>query len=273
MICPKCGAQAEEGDEVCVLCGAKLNRNDSAEEGEESEGKRRPWIWFLAAVGTGLLIFGIYSFLMYTRGRGITNVAPMFKSMYDDAVYQISSEGPSEEEIEAELECVKKILRDHTNDAAVVREAAGRFHVYVRREDNSEGVLELLENPGELYMTELCYDDEGNVIGSNDFLSGTDISDVYLYAVENTNGEPDTYEIYMILTGEAARIMEETTERNIGNEIFITVNGEVISCPTVQEVISDGELIMTGAFSFEEAKELSAQIRASSMPLKLKRTE
>ncbi|MFQ9985845.1 MAG: protein translocase subunit SecD, partial [Lachnospiraceae bacterium] len=61
----------------------------------------------------------------------------------------------------------------------------------------------------------------------------------------------------------------EATADNIGKQIAIIYDDTVVSSPTVQDTISDGNAQITGMSSFEEADELASMIRIGALNLEL----
>ena len=59
------------------------------------------------------------------------------------------------------------------------------------------------------------------------------------------------------------------TAANIGSQIAIVYDGEVISAPTVNEAISNGQAQISGSFTFEEAEQLASTIRIGTLSLEL----
>ncbi len=62
-------------------------------------------------------------------------------------------------------------------------------------------------------------------------------------------------------------LFKEITEQNKGNRIAIFLDDEVISAPVVNDVIRDGEAIISGSFKLQEAKELSRRLNAGALPV------
>ena len=77
------------------------------------------------------------------------------------------------------------------------------------------------------------------------------------------------YVVSLQLTTEGSKKFAEATEANLGKQIAIVYDGETISAPTVQSVISDGKAQITGMSSIEDARELASTIRIGSLSLEL----
>ena len=66
---------------------------------------------------------------------------------------------------------------------------------------------------------------------------------------------------------EGKKLFAEITEKNVGKPIAIFLDGGVISAPTVNEPIRDGNAIISGQFTLEEAKELAMRLNAGALPV------
>ncbi|MDP3730882.1 MAG: protein translocase subunit SecD [bacterium] len=74
-------------------------------------------------------------------------------------------------------------------------------------------------------------------------------------------------QVTLDFNGEGAKIFEELTKKNIGKFIAIYLDGQPISVPVVQTVISDGKAVISGNFTTKEAKELAARLNAGALPV------
>ena len=68
---------------------------------------------------------------------------------------------------------------------------------------------------------------------------------------------------------EGGQKFADVTARNIGKQIAITLDGEVLTSPVVQEAITGGRAQITGSRSMEDAQHLAILLRSGSLPVKL----
>lgn len=61
----------------------------------------------------------------------------------------------------------------------------------------------------------------------------------------------------------------DLTARNIGKQIAIELDGEVLTAPVVQEAITGGRAQISGSRSVEEAEHLAILLRSGSLPVKI----
>jgi protein-export membrane protein SecD len=79
--------------------------------------------------------------------------------------------------------------------------------------------------------------------------------------------------IDFVLTPEGTTIFAAHTAANIGKVLAITLDKRVISAPTIQGAIPDGQGQITGSFTAESANALAVQLRYGSLPIPLKVVE
>lgn len=69
---------------------------------------------------------------------------------------------------------------------------------------------------------------------------------------------------------EGTKLFSELTSANIGKQIAIFLDGEVLSAPTVQTAITNGEAIISGNFTADSAKELATRLNSGALPVPIK---
>lgn len=78
------------------------------------------------------------------------------------------------------------------------------------------------------------------------------------------NGNP---EISLQFTSEGAQKFGEITSRNIGKPVWILLDGAVLTAPVVQQAITDGNAVINGDFTLEEAKNQVITLNAGALPV------
>ncbi len=99
-------------------------------------------------------------------------------------------------------------------------------------------------------------------------LTGDDIKGADA-AIESTETGDDNV-VQLSFTTEGAQKFADVTSANVGNIVYIVYDGEVVSAPTVQTAITDGNAVINSISSYEEADELATTIRIGALPLTLK---
>ncbi|MEK7071736.1 MAG: protein translocase subunit SecD [Patescibacteria group bacterium] len=69
---------------------------------------------------------------------------------------------------------------------------------------------------------------------------------------------------------EGAKLFEGLTEKNVGKQLAIYVDGIPLSSPVVNEKISGGKAQISGSFSIDEAKKLAQNLNAGALPVPIK---
>ncbi len=69
---------------------------------------------------------------------------------------------------------------------------------------------------------------------------------------------------------EGTQLFSDLTKANIGKPIAIILDGQIISAPTVQTAITNGEAIVSGNFTPEEAKLFATRLNSGALPVPIK---
>jgi preprotein translocase subunit SecD len=94
--------------------------------------------------------------------------------------------------------------------------------------------------------------------------------------IENVQVSRDPSGQYVIqfqLDSEGAQIFSDYTTNHVGESLGIVLDKTVISAPVVNEPITEGEGVISGAFTLESANNLAVQLRYGSLPIPLKVVE
>ena len=115
---------------------------------------------------------------------------------------------------------------------------------------------------GETALLQLKTED-GKVV-----LTGAHIKDARLAFSQDPKsmGEPI---IQFTLDKEGAKIFADVTSKNVGKRIAIYLDNKLLMNPVVQNPITNGEGIIEGNFTKEEAADDAALLRSGSLPVKL----
>ncbi len=79
----------------------------------------------------------------------------------------------------------------------------------------------------------------------------------------NTNAP----EVGLEFNDEGKKLFGEITERNVGKNVAIFLDGQPISIPRVQEPIKEGKAVINGSFTVPEAKLLAQRLNAGALPV------
>ena len=87
---------------------------------------------------------------------------------------------------------------------------------------------------------------------------------------DNQTGKP---QVALNFTDEGAKIFAKITERNVGKPVAIYLDQFLLSAPVVQQKIEEGNAVITGSFTVDEAKKLAIAINSGALPLPIKLVE
>ncbi len=96
-------------------------------------------------------------------------------------------------------------------------------------------------------------------------LSGNDIQSTSVTFDQNT-GKP---QVQLNFTSEGTQKFADITKRNVGKVVAIVLDNVVIEAPTVQQPILTGNAVITGAFTTDQANQLSTELNAGALPVSL----
>jgi protein-export membrane protein SecD len=89
-------------------------------------------------------------------------------------------------------------------------------------------------------------------------------------AAAQRNEQTGQFMIAFELSEEGGRIFEEFTGRNIDKFLSIVLDQEVISSPVIRSRIPDGQGVIEGDFTLDEARNLVVQLRYGALPVPLR---
>jgi preprotein translocase subunit SecD len=81
------------------------------------------------------------------------------------------------------------------------------------------------------------------------------------------------YEVAIKFTTEGGAIFSEYTGNHVNDVLAIVLDKKVISVPTINDKISDGQGVITGSFTYDSANQLAVQLRYGALPVPLKIVE
>ncbi|GFI19191.1 protein translocase subunit SecDF [Lachnospiraceae bacterium] len=160
------------------------------------------------------------------------------------------------------------------SDANAILEELGKpGSLYFIAEHDSEGNLNYepvgMDDSGELIYTMYKTIDELEADGSIK-LVGTDVKNAQAASVTDSM-QNSQFVISLTMTEEGtAKFAEATTSAlQKGESIGIYYDGRIISAPSVNAAITDGEAQITGSFTYEKAQQLASTIRIGGLKLEL----
>ena len=183
--------------------------------------------------------------------------------------YEIQESNPSVQDINDTISKLEKRVEGKSTESQVYVAGDNRITVEIPGVTDANAILEELGTPGSLeFLDSTAY---SAFTGGSDYtplLTGSDVKSAQAYT-NTSSTEKTPYGVELTFTDEGSAKFEQATSDNLGSPIYIVYDGDVVSAPTVQTVISGGTATITGIESFEAADNLAVFIRVGSIPLTL----
>lgn len=172
--------------------------------------------------------------------------------------YETVKENPTATEMSDTVYKMQKRVESYSTEATVYQEGNNRVNIDIPGVQDANKVLSELGKAGSISFV----DPEGNEV-----INGSHIKT----AKEGTTQENGItqYVVNLTLNTKGTKLFKEATEKFIGQAISIVYDGKVISAPTVQVAITNGEAQISQG-SYDEARNLASTIRIGALPLELK---
>ena len=111
-------------------------------------------------------------------------------------------------------------------------------------------------------------DEDGNHVMSEEILvEGARVADA------GTDIQNGSYVVTLRFDNEGTKQFADATKKYLNKYIAIYMDDDILTWPTVQAEITNGQAIITGSYTMQEANLLAAQIRSGTMPFKLEPSE
>lgn len=153
------------------------------------------------------------------------------------------------------------------NEYRIIVELAGVY-------DAQEAIQKIGETPQLDFRQEISGDeaakrlniDAGNITGP--LFEKTDLTGKNLkratVSFDQVTGSP---QVNLEFDGDGSDAFAKLTKENIGKRVAIYLDGVPISAPVVQSEITNGQAVISGGFTLDEAKELARRLNAGALPI------
>ena len=174
--------------------------------------------------------------------------------------YKAVEDNPSSEDMKDTVYKLQRRVEKYSTEASVYQEGSDRINIEIPGVSDANTILEEMGKPGSLEFQ--------NTSGET-LLTGSDIKNAQAQTFTDSTSGQRQYVVDLTLTDEGKEKFTQATTDNLGKQMPIVYDGEVISSPTVQSVLSEGTAQITGMESYEAADELASTIRIGSLSLEL----
>lgn len=196
--------------------------------------------------------------------------------------YQIKDEDYTKEQVEDTKYKLELRVANFSTESEVYTEGDDKITVDIPGTFDAQTVIDELGKPGSLmFVTEADDDFEGDATyplyvtpdGTRYkvWVSGDDIESADAQARTSSETNAVQYVVSLVMNSTGTAKFAEATDVNYGSSIAILYDDVVISAPTVNARITDGQAIIEGQESMEAAENLASTIRIGSLSLQLER--
>lgn len=211
--------------------------------------------------------------------------------------YQVVGDTPTSEELNDTITKLQQRIendlgQETTTEANVYPVGDDRITVEIPGVSDANAILEQLGKPGALYFIKQT-DDNGNANYSYDstsgtyvlnyeldelkengsvVLTGTDIKSAeagYQSTSSTSSNQQPVVQITLNDSGTEAFAEATTAAAAAGESIGIYYDGTFVSVPSVNQAITDGQCVIEGMSSYDEAAKLASYIRIGGLDLEL----
>ncbi|MCM1025443.1 MAG: protein translocase subunit SecD [Roseburia sp.] len=213
--------------------------------------------------------------------------------------YQVVGDGtPSATDMSDTIAKLQQRVYNYSTEAIVYQEGTDRINIEIPGVSDANAILQELGRPGALYFIAQT-DPEGNLNYSAQYVQNQDGSTGYVYVMSKTIDElladgsilvqgtdvADAraasirdqqmgnveYIVDLTMTEEGTDKFAEATRNayNKGETLGIYYDGQIVSAPRVQAILTDGKAQISNQSSFEEAEKLASTIRIGGLKLEL----
>ena len=174
--------------------------------------------------------------------------------------YEATEAAPAAADMDDTIYKLQQRVTQFSTEANVYQQGLNRINVEIPGVTDANQILAELGKPGALEFQDM----DGNVV-----LEGTDIAGAEGVAYQDQTTGEHKYVVDLTMTSEGSKKFADATEENLGKQIAIVYDGETISAPRVQSVITGGKAEITGMSDIESARQLASFIRIGSLSLEL----
>ncbi len=212
--------------------------------------------------------------------------------------YQVvGDENPDGEDMEDTIYKLQQRVQNYSTEAQVYQEGSDRINIEIPGVSDANAILEELGKPGSLYFIaqtdsegnqnytgSYAVDAEGEVViqytllktieelqaDGSIVLTGTEVAGAQARAQQDSMGNSENV-VALSLNETGKEAFAKATERafNNGETIAIYYDEEFVTVPNVQAVITDGNAVISGQKTPEEAEQLASTIRIGGLKLEL----
>lgn len=191
-------------------------------------------------------------------------------------MYEVVGDKPTDAELADTVTMMQKRAEVHSTESSVITDEKGRIEIDIPGVSDAEEVLADLGKEGSLDFVaqdDLTFADDGTPQYTKTVCTGKDIKTAEAGTVQDETTKNRKHIVSLKFKTKGTKKFAEATEAAAPQhkQIYIIYDGKVVSNPSVDEPITNGEAQISGGFeTYEEAEELASYIRIGALPVELK---
>ena len=142
-----------------------------------------------------------------------------------------------------------------------------KIRVEVPDVDDPDEIFDLISKPATLTMYEVTQGSDGSYQkvdpDADPYITGSDIESA------NVAQNEGKYVVSLKFNKEGTKKFSDATSQLQGKLLGIFIDGECIMAPKVNDPITDGQAVIEGDFTYEQAREYAVKIQSGALQVKL----
>ncbi len=126
---------------------------------------------------------------------------------------------------------------------------------------------------GTVIKTDFGLTDAAPTTDSGETIYRTVMTGAGLETASVQRSQSGAYQIAFVLKSDSTSAFGEYTSSHRGQYLAIVLDKQVVSTPTINDPITDGQGVITGNFTQESAQTLAVQLRSGALPIPIKVVE
>ena len=195
--------------------------------------------------------------------------------------YEAVGDTPSQTEMEDTRNMMQKRAEVYSTESSVVIGDGGRITIDIPGVANADEVLASLGKEGSLDFVaqdDMSFEDDDQTKPkyTKTVCTGKDVKTAEATTQQNEVTKKKEYVVSLKFKSKGTKSFADATAAAAPSNkvIYIVYDGKIISSPSVQSEISNGEAVISGSFkTYDSAEELASMIRIGALPVELKEVQ
>ena len=98
-------------------------------------------------------------------------------------------------------------------------------------------------------------------------LTGKYLTSASLQFGNGSNALATTPTVLVNFNSQGTQLFSDITDKNVGRELAIFLDGKLLSAPVIQEKIDNGSAVISGNFTAQQAKDLATNLNLGALPV------